>query len=200
MEERRAAARDLERIRALMERAGRFSNLSGYSAVVAGALAAAGAVACRALGVNFNNPACAGALAAIWGTVLVLALAQAVAFTIVKARRRAEPAWSHLTQQVVMAMLPAAFVGAAITGYGLQTRQLDLLPPIWMLAYGSSLMGLGLFAGPRIKLVAALFLFLGAAALFWWKDYGLRMMLLAFGGLHVFLGAWVLWKSRASAA
>ena len=44
MDERAEAVRDLARIRDLMERAGRYSHLSGLSALIAGLLGAAGAV------------------------------------------------------------------------------------------------------------------------------------------------------------
>lgn len=196
MDDRDAAAEALVRIRALMERAGKFSHLSATAAFVAGGLAVAGAILCRGFRVNFNHPACARPLALIWGSVLVLALAQSLAFTVADARRRGDPFWGPLTQQVVIAMLPAFFVGAAVTGYGLQTGQLDLLPPFWMLAYGSSLMGLGLYAGGRIKAVGILFLLAGAASLWWWKEYGLRTMLASFGGGHVLLGALIAWKPR----
>ncbi len=196
MDEREAAVRDLERIRTLMERAGRYSNLSGFAAIVAGALAAAGALLCRGLGIDFNHPAQAAPLALVWGSVFLAALAQAAAFTVAHARRRAEPAWSPLARQAVSAMLPAAFVGAAVTGYGLQTGQLDLLPPIWMLAHGSSLMGLWLFSDWRIGSGAALFLLAGSVTLFGWKEHGLVMLLASFGGIHVLLGALMLWKPR----
>lgn len=197
MEERAAAARDLERIRILMERAGRYSNLSGYAALTAGVLVVAGAVLCWRLRVNFNHAECARPLAAIWGSVFLLAVAQAVGFTILGARRKGEPAWSHLSRQVVMAMVPALFMGGAITAHGLLTGRLDLLPPIWMLGYGSSLMGLGLYAGGWIRATGLLFLFLGAASLFFFREYGLRMMLVSFGGLHLLLGTGIAWKYRA---
>jgi hypothetical protein len=58
-------------------------------------------------------------------------------------------------------------------------------------------MGLGLFAGRPFKLAALAFLASGAASLFLWKDQGLVTMLASFGGLHVVLGAWVIWKPRA---
>jgi hypothetical protein len=196
MDERRAAERDLERIRALMERAGRYSNLSGYAAILAGALAAAGAALCRTLGVQFHSPGHARPLAAIWGSVFVLTLAQAVAFTVAHARRRGEPPWSPIARQAVAAMLPAAFMGAAVTGYGLLSGRTELLPPLWMLSYGSSLMGLGLLADWRVRGVAALFLLLGAVALFGGMERGLLMMLVSFGGFHLLLGALVLWKPR----
>jgi len=192
----RDASRDLERIRTLMERATEYSHLSGVSILLSGLLAAAGVAACAALGIDFTLPAHARSLAAVWGTVFAIAAVQGAAFSVANARRKAEAAWSPLTRQVVVAMLPALFTGAALTGYGLQSGQLDLLPPCWMLAYGSSLMGLGLFAGRRIRLAAVAFLLLGAASLFLWKDHGLATLLATFGGLHLVLGAWVIWKPR----
>ena len=94
-------------------------------------------------------------------------------------------------------MLPALFTGAALTGYAIQAGRLELLPPCWMLAYGSSLMGLGLFAGRPFRVAAIAFLAFGAASLFLLKEHGLVTMLASFGGLHLVLGAWVLWKPRA---
>ena len=199
MEERDDAARSLERIRALMERAGKFSHLSATAAFVAGGLAVAGSVISKTLGVNFNSATEAGRLAWIWGSVLVLALGESFAFTIADARRRGAPFWGPLTHQVLLAMAPAFFIGATVTGYGLRTGQLDLLPPFWSLAYGASLMALGLYAGRRIQAVGVLFLLAGAASLFWWREYGLRTMLAAFGGGHLLLGALIAWKPRASA-
>lgn len=201
MDERDAAARDLARIRALMERAGRYSHLSGFSALTAGLLAAGGSVLCWVWDVEFRpageyEPGSAR-LGFIWGGVFLLALAQHLAFTVANARRLAEPVWSDLTRRVVLAVLPALFVGIVITVYGIRTRQLNLLPPIWMLAYGSSLMGLGLFAGWRIQLAAVLFLLLGAGALWWGTDHGRLMMLVSFGGIHLLLGAWIACKPQA---
>jgi len=192
----RDASRDLERIRALMERATEYSHLSGLSILLSGFLAVAGIAACWTLGIDFNLTGHRDGLAAVWGSVFGVATAQGIGFSIANARRKTEPAWSPLTRQVVVAMLPALFSGAALTGYGLQTGQIDLLPPCWMLAYWSSLMGLGLFAGWRIRLAAVAFLVLGAASLFLWKDHGLTKMLATFGGLHLVLGAWVIWKPR----
>jgi hypothetical protein len=192
----RDASQDLERIRALMDRATEYSHLSGVSVLLSGALGLAGVAACAAAGIDFNLPAHSRTLGLIWGSVFALALVQGAAFSVANARRKTEPAWSPLTRQVVVAMLPALFVGAALTGYALETGQLDLLPPCWMLGYGSSLMGLGLFAGPRIRWAAVSFLALGAASLFLWKDRGLVTMLASFGGLHLVLGAWMLWKPR----
>lgn len=197
LEDERDPSRDLERIRALMERATEWSNLSGWSVVVSGLLAAAGAAECVRRGIDFDLPAHSRALGAIWGAVFVVAAVQGVSFSVANARRKAEPAWSPLTRQVVVAMLPALFTGAALTGYGFTTGQLDLLPPCWMLAYGSSLMGLGLFAGRPVRVAALAFLVFGAASLFLWKEHGMITMAASFGGLHLLLGAWMLWKPRA---
>lgn len=192
----RDPARDLQRIRALMERATEYSHLSGWSILLSGLLACAGVAACRGAGVSFGLPGHVRTLAMIWGSVFLLAVLQGAAFSIANARRKAEPFWSPLTQQVVIATLPALFVGATLTSYGLETGQLDLLPPCWMLAYGSSLMGLGLFAGRPFKIAALAFLVLGALSLFLWKDHGLATMLASFGALHLLLGAWVICRPR----
>ncbi|HEX7900281.1 MAG TPA: hypothetical protein VF950_21110 [Planctomycetota bacterium] len=196
MDERAEAVRDLARIRDLMERAGRYSHLSGLSALLAGLLGAAGAVACLVLRIDFNYPGHAPRLAAVWGAVLALAAGQHLGWTVLQARRRGEPAWSSMARQVALAQLPSLFIGAAITGFGLQTGQLDLLPPVWALAHGSSLLALGLWAGGRIQGAGVLFLATGAATLWWMKEHGVWMMLVAFGGYHVALGAWMLWKPR----
>lgn len=191
------ASHDLARIRALMERATEWSHLSGWSVVLSGLLTVAGVATCAVRGAGFDLPAHAATLGAVWGSVFALAFAQGVAFSVANARRKAEPAWSPLTRQVVIAMLPALFTGAALTGYGFTSGQLDLLPPCWMLAYGSSLMGLGVFAGRPVRVAALAFLAVGAASLFLWKEHGLITMSASFGGLHLALGAWMLWKPRA---
>jgi len=198
MEERLDAVRNLERIRTLMERAGRFSHLSAAAAFVAGGLAAGGAALSWALGVDFNRPSDAPRLAFVWGAVLILAIVEGLGFTIADARRRGDIFWGPLTRQVAVAMLPAFFIGATVTLYGLRMGRLDLLPPFWTLAHGASLMALGLFAGRRIQAIGLLFLLAGAASLFAWNDQGLRTMLVAFGGGHVLLGVLIAWKPRAS--
>lgn len=184
-----------------MERATEFSILSGWSIVISGLLAAAGVAASAWKGVEFKHEVANGpagvVLGSIWGLVFVLATAQGVAFSVANARRRAEPFWSHLTRQVVIAMLPALFTGFALTEYALETGYLELLPPCWMLGYGSSLMGLGLFAGRAFRVTALVFLVFGMISLFYLRDYGRILMLASFGGLHLILGAWVLWKRRA---
>ena len=200
MDERDAAAENLERIRVLMERAGKFSHLSATAAFVAGGLAVAGVLLSRGLGLHFNGLASVQPLALVWGSVLALAVGQGLAFTMLDARRRGDPFWSPMTRQVAMAVLPAFFIGAAVTGFGVRTGQLELLPPFWSLAHGSSLVALGLFAGRRVQAAGLLFLLAGAAALFFWQDSGLRVMLGTFGGGHFLLGALILWKRRRSAA
>jgi hypothetical protein len=200
MDDRGAAARDLERIRVLMERAGRFSHLSATAVFVAGGLAVLGVLLSWGAGADFSDPGSARPLSLIWGSVLVVALGQGLAFTMIDARRRGDPLWGPLTRQVAMAMLPAFFVGAAVTAFGVQTGQLEILPPFWSLAHGSSLVALGLFAGRRIQAVGLLLLLWGAGALFLWKGHGLRVMLGAFGGGHMLLGALITWKRPRSAA
>jgi hypothetical protein len=194
--DRELAIGNLERIRALMDRAGRWSNLSGYSCLLAGFLALAGSFVSWLLRVHFNDAAHVRPLGAVWGAVLVLAVAQFLLFTIANAHRRGEPSGSPLTQRVVAAMLPSMSVAAIFSAWGLQTGRVDLLPPLRMLAHGSSLLAVGIFAGWKLNVAGILFLALGALSLFGCEEYGLRMMAASFGGVPFLLGALILWKSR----
>jgi hypothetical protein len=198
--ERDDARRDLQRIRTLMERAGRYSDLSAWSCVLSGTLAVAGALACRGLGLEFRRGASGEQvlhLGLLWGGVFAAAGIQNALFTWASARRRGEPVWSPLARQVFVAVLPAFFVGAIVTVYAVRAGELELLPPLWMLTYGTALMTLGLYASGEIRLVGILFLALGAGALLWGREYGVWMMMISFGGLHLLLGRLLFPKSQA---
>jgi hypothetical protein len=200
MDEMGDAERTLERIRLLMERAGKFSHLSARAAFGAGGLAILGVVLSSRLGLEFRGPAHARPLSLVWGSILALALLQSLAWTALDARHRGLPLFGPLTRQVGMAMFPAFMIGAAATAFGLRTGQLEILPPFWSLAHGGSLVALGLYAGRRIQAVGLLFLLAGAAALFFWQEFGLGVMLGTFGGGHLLLGVLILWKRHRSAA
>lgn len=179
-------------IRSAMERTTRFTGLPAYACFAAGALALGGVAASAAQGVSFNSPLHAGPLFRIWGTVCLLAAAQFVALTTAAARRRGERAWTGLTQRVVVAMLPGLYVGAALTEFCRQTGTIDYLPPFWCLCYGASLMGLGLYSGWKANAVGALFLAAGTVGLHAFKEHGMALLAVAFGGLHLLLGALIL--------
>lgn len=179
-------------IRATMERTTRYAGLPALSCFVAGGLALFGYGASRFLRLDFDVPRpdyiTDWRLAYLWAIVCVLAMGQFVVLTIVASRRRAEPVWSRLTARVTAAVLPGIFVAAVLTLHLAKHLQFDILPPLWCLCYGVSLLGLGLYAGWKANLTGCLFLAAGSIALLKFRAYGLELMAVAFGGFHVLLG------------
>lgn len=189
------AGQNLESIRMLMERAGRYSNFSGISCVTAGALAIAAAGVCRWRMISFEQPHPWWKLIGLWAAVLVLAFLQNLVWTWIHARRQKERLWTHLTRSMMLAILPGFFTGAALTGFAVRERRFDMLPGVWMLAYGTSILGAALFAGRNLKIFGALFLVMGAFTLHW-REFGVEMMAASFGFLHIGIGMLIAWKYR----
>ncbi len=179
-------------IRSAMERTTRYTGLPAVACHVAGALGIVGYVLSRWFDLDFRVPRpdyhTDWDLARLWGTICGIAVTQFVAFTIVSSRKRGEPAWSRLSGRVVLAVAPGIVVAAVLTWHFAWHLQFDLLPPIWCLAYGASLWGLGLYAGWKAMLVGALFIVAGTVGLLWVRAHGLELMAVSFGGLHFLLG------------
>ena len=191
------AQKQIQAIHAYMDRAGRFTELSGYSCLVAGTLAVAGSIACGLMDLSFRDPNVDRlALGLVWGGVVVLALVQNTYFTIQAMRRKGEPVWSTLTRTVTISILPGFFVAAVITVVCIRENLLPLLPGLWMLAYGSSMVGMSLFTGTHVRLFGIAFLALGAVSVLALQEHGVLMMGLSFGALHVMIGGWVAARYR----
>jgi hypothetical protein len=189
-------------IRDVLERTTRFTGLPGAACLAAGGLALAGAGLAAALGADFTGYAPGGRhalLAAIWGVTAFLSAAASVILSLLAARRSGRPAWSALTRRVVVATLPGLYVGAALTEFARRSGRLDALPALWCLAYGASLLGLGLYAGWKANVAGLLFLAAGSLALPGIIPGGNLLMAIAFGGIHVLLGILVLGGSRHAA-
>ena len=83
-------------------------------------------------------------------------------------------------------------LGAVLAEFARRSDLLDHLPALWCLSYGVSLLGLGLYAGWKANLTGGLFLAAGTLALLGLLPGGNVLMGIAFGGLHVVLGALIL--------
>lgn len=176
----------------MMERATRWTGLPAYACFGAAACGVAGWALSAARGLSFADPTHAAALFEIWGAVAAIAAIQVVAFTVAAARRRGEPAWSSLTQGILFAVLPGLFTGAVLT----LVVPVEQRAGVWMLCYGTALLGLGIFAGWKANVAGLLFLACGAMTLLFLKAQGLSMMAASFGGVHAVLGALLWLKSR----
>jgi hypothetical protein len=70
--------------------------------------------------------------------------------------------------------------------------QMELLPPLWLLLYGTAVTASGAFAVPEVGILGVAYLFLGGVALFV-PGYGDHFMAAGFGGLQAGFGLWI-WR------
>ena len=101
------------------------------------------------------------------------------------------------TRLARQAMGPAVLVAAVLTLRLVIDRQYDLVPAVWMLAYGVGLYNAGLFCSEEPRLLGLLFLVTGIVALLAFPGAGLWMTALSFGGYHIVFGALLLSRGRA---
>lgn len=196
---------ELAHIRGLMDRSTRFLSLSGLSGVIAGVLALAGAAVARWYmdqhAVVRNDPMTydAGLLAdAYWAhvlnlggiavTVLVLAIAGALWFTLRRSRHTGQSLWDASAQRMVINLaMPLAAGGLfclALIWHGLP----GLVAPATLLFYGLALLNASKYTLDEIRWLGLSEVVLGLAASFW-VGAGLLFWALGFGVLHIFYGS-----------
>ena len=175
------AADDLRFIRQTMEQAVAFTAFSGRSLVLIGVTAMVAAV------VAPSEPGSRPWLV-LWIVEAVLALTIAVAGTLRKTVAAGEPLWSGPALKFTFSVAPALLVGVCATVALTGTTLADLLPGFWLLLYGAGLVSGGLFSLRIVPVTGAIFMAVGALALFAPGSWGNALLAAGFGGLHVVLG------------
>jgi hypothetical protein len=171
---------NLQYIRKTMERSSAFTAVSG------GALVLMGAVALVAWGLSRNVSA--DRWVAIWMSAAGLAIVIATVATAWKARLSGEPLLRGPGRKLILGVLPALSVGGVLTLPLHQAGQTGLLPPVWLLLYGTAVTSGGVFSVRTIPVMGLCFLGLGAAALLSPHEWAGAYMAAGFGGLHVVFG------------
>jgi hypothetical protein len=92
--------------------------------------------------------------------------------------------------------LPAAVVGALLTVLLWNVGRLDLAPGIWMSLYGVGILAVRHVLDWEFQVTAWSFLVSSAVALFLLRGAPHLSMVISFGGIHVALGAFRLFKEH----
>lgn len=158
-----AAQEHLQTIRTLMERAALYRRALAPTMLVAGIL---GLVA--AVGGYFMLPETTNQFLSLWLPAAFLILAASFLIVRRQAIQAAEPFWTLPTRRVVLAALPAAFVGVVATWLLAQLPGDDravalALPAVWLLAHGLALHAAGFFMPRGIRWFGWGFVFAGSA-------------------------------------
>jgi hypothetical protein len=168
-------------IRRTMERAGSFTALSGWG------FALIGVTALVATGVASQQPT-PGRWLGVWLLEAVVAVAIALGTTLYKARRAGEPLLAGPGWRLMLSFAPPAVAAALLTPVLFEAGLSDLLPALWLLLYGASVVTGGTFSVRAVPLMGVAFMGLGAAALVAPASWGDAWMAGGFGGLHVGFG------------
>lgn len=171
---------NLRFIRETMERSGAFTAVSG------GAVVLMGAVALVAWGLT--RGATPDRFVATWMGAAAVAFLVALVATALKARRVGEPLLRGPGRKLALGVLPALLAGTALTLALYRADQVALLPGMWLLLYGTAVLGGGAHSVRTIPVMGACFLALGAAAFLAPPAWGSALMAWGFGGLHVVFG------------
>jgi hypothetical protein len=185
------AARNLELIRTLMERTCRYQLLTARAGLVAGSLAAGGALMFLVL--DEANPWQFGL---VWLVVFIGSLLATALSAAWRSKERGELVWSRQARAVLLALTPALFAALVLSILFFAWERHLWLPGIWMLCYGQGALATSAYAPEPIRWLGVSVLLLGAVTLFLGPAFAVIMMGLVFGLGHGCLGLALLVAER----
>ena len=176
------AAEDLSFIRATMERATAFTLVPGLGGMGMGvtALVAAWIASRQDSAVEWL---------AVWLAAAAVALMLGLAGVVWKGKRSGTAVALRPARRFVLSFIPALLLGALLTVALVRAGRFELLPGVWLLAYGTGVIAGGTFSVSAVPMMGAGFLACGAAALFTPPAWGNLWLALGFGGLQILFGA-----------
>jgi hypothetical protein len=185
------AAENLEVIRTLMERTTQYQLLTAKAGLVAGTLAAAGALSFLVL--DAGNPREFGV---VWFLVFIGSCLASAMSTILRGRERGERVWSRQARAVVLALTPSLFAALALSVFFFSHDLHLWLPGVWMLCYGQGALATAAYAPRSIRWLGCFVLAGGAITLWLGPAVAIPAMGLVFGLGHAVLGSVLLAAER----
>jgi hypothetical protein len=175
------AAENLVFIRETMERAGSFTAVPGWGAVVMGLAGLAAAIIAPAQSTRTE-------WLLTWLAAAAFAVAAGMLAILIKSRQFNVPFFSRPARQFALSFAPAILAGVLLTAACYRSESYELLPGLWLLLYGAAVVAGGAFSVRIVPLTGILFLFLGAIALFSSPLVADICLGAGFGGLHIIFG------------
>jgi hypothetical protein len=178
---------NLRFIRETMEGAAFFTAVSGIGEVAAGV---------TALGAAYV----AARQATPWGWLLTWLWEALIAFVITvaaivwKARRSKLELFSRPGRRFALSIFPPLIAGALLTPVLFAAGNVDVLPGLWLLLYGTGVVTGGAFSVRTVPVMGLAFMGLGAVALAAPATWGDALLAAGFGGLHVLFGVVIAWR------
>lgn len=184
------AEQDIKLIRDVMERSAQYTNFTGISGVIAGALALLGCALSYWMAYHLPDRSRDIWSMVTWVLVLAMALTQDLTLAQWKARKRGQTIWNPATYQVLRSIIPGVFVAFVLSLRAMTLHQYDAIPAIWCLGYGAAVCAAGRFSVREVRVFGVIQLISGAIGLFWFStwDSSLAFLAVTFGLYHMVFG------------
>jgi hypothetical protein len=178
------AEESLQFIRRTMERSSTFTAVPGLGGAGMGAIGLAGAVLAA-------NQSSAERWLVVWLVAATVALGIGVTTMWRKAARLGAPLASAVGRRFAMSLAAPLVAGAALTWGVWMHDDWALMPPVWLLLYGTGVMAGGVFTVAPVRLLGVAFMLLGVAALITPPAWGNVWLGTGFGGLQLAFGLYI---------
>jgi hypothetical protein len=177
---------NLQFIRETMERAAKFTAVSGWGGFAIGA----SALVAAAIAWRFNPERWLIA----WLAEGAFAIALGAVAMKYKADRAQVPLTSAPARRFVLSFAPPFIVGALLTIILYRAGLFSAIPGTWLLLYGTGVVTGGAYSVRVVPVMGLCFMLIGAAALFCPMSWGTAFLAAGFGGLHLIFGLIIAWK------
>jgi hypothetical protein len=127
----------------------------------------------------------------VWLLAAGVALAVGVSAMWRKAVRLDAPLAGAVGRRFAMSLAASLVAGAALTWGAWMHGDWGLMPAVWLLLYGTGVLGGGAFSVAAVRLLGAAFIALGCAALATPAAWGDLWLGFGFGGLQLAFGLYI---------
>ncbi len=126
-----------------------------------------------------------------WLVAAGLAIAVGGWAMVSKARNNGVALARGVGRRFLLGMVPSIVAALVLTPALSRGESAELLPALWLLAYGSAVIAGGAFSVRAVPIMGAGFLLVGVVAAFAPLSWMNWLLGIGFGGLHLVFGAWI---------
>ena len=178
------AEENLQFIRRTMERSSTFTAVPGVGGAAMGAIGLAAAIIAA-------NQRSAERWLIVWLVAAAVAMSIGVVAVWRKAARLDAPLAGPVGRRFAMSLAAPLVAGAALTWGVWRSGDQALMPAVWLLLYGTGVLGGGAFSVAAVRLLGAAFIALGVLALVTPPAWGHVWLGMGFGVLHIACGVYI---------
>lgn len=197
--------KDLSDIRQMMEKSTRFMSLTGWSGIMAGIYALAGAFVAYKMFYSVNDGELMNQMSGKPETgfmvrllllafvILVLAIGTAIFLSSRRAKRKQETIWNPAARRLVIHLSIPLVAGGLFILILISKGMMGLLAPATLIFYGLALINASKFTFEDVKFLGMAQIVLGLLGT-WLTGAGLILWAIGFGIMHIVYGIHMQWR------